>query len=173
LWAMGFFIVVNRIVIAEQGWMREFRLPSLISIFATLGLFSYSMYLTHELTIMQSWRWSNSAYLQVVNVFIAVVPATIFFAWVFFWFCEKPFMVRRGSTATKLAPAPAAIPKLAKEGFPSRAFPTSLRTRLYARLRRGAHISEPDAEPTTSAVGPTARLANTYSDSIAVADGQN
>jgi peptidoglycan/LPS O-acetylase OafA/YrhL len=160
---------VNRIVIAEQGWIRELRLPSLISIFATLGLFSYSMYLTHELTIMQSWRWSNSSYLQVVNVFIAVVPATILFAWMFFWFCEKPFMVRRGATTS----APAAIPKLAKEDFPSRAFPTSLRTRLYARLRRGAHIPEPDTEPTTSAVGPTARLANTYSDSIAVADGQN
>jgi len=171
LWGIGFFIVVNRIVIAEQGWTRQLRLPSLISMFATLGLFSYSMYLTHELTIMQSWRWSNSAYLQVVNVFIAIVPATIFFAWVFFWFCEKPFMVRRGATDSK--PAAAAIPKLAKEGFPSRAFPTSFRTRLYARLRRGARISAPDTEPTTSAVGPTARLANTYSDSIAVADGQN
>jgi len=171
LWGIGFFIVVNRIVIAEQGWTRQLRLPSLISMFATLGLFSYSMYLTHELTIMQSWRWSNSAYLQVVNVFIAIVPATIFFAWVFFWFCEKPFMVRRGAIDSK--PAAAAIPKLAKEGFPSRAFPTSFRTRLYARLRRGARISAPDTEPTTSAVGPTARLANTYSDSIAVADGQN
>ncbi|HJT66094.1 MAG TPA: acyltransferase [Pyrinomonadaceae bacterium] len=173
LWAIGFFIVANRIVIAEQGWMRELRLPTLISIFATLGLFSYSMYLTHELTIMQSWRWSNSAHLQVVNVFIAIVPATIFFAWVFFWFCEKPFMVRRGATATKPAAVDAALPKLAKEGFPSRAFLTSLRTRLYTRLRRGAHVSEPGAKPATSAVGPTTRLANTYSDSIAVADGQN
>ena len=171
LWAVGFFIVVNRIVVAELGWVRELRLPSLISIYATLGLFSYSMYLTHELTIMQSWRWSNSAYLQVVNVFIAIVPATIFFAWVFFWFCEKPFMVRHSATAP--AGATAAITKLAKEGFPSRAFLTRLRTRLYARLRRGAHLAEPDTEPTTSAVGPTARLANTYSDSIAVADGQN
>src|SRR6185369_14385896 len=134
------------------------------------GLFSYSMYLTHELTIMQSWRWSNSAYLQVVNVFIAIVPATIFFAWVFFWFCEKPFMVRRAATTP--AAATAVIPNLAKEGFPSRAFLTGLRTRLYTRLRR-ARISEPDTEPATGAVGQTTRLANSYSDSIAVADGQN
>jgi peptidoglycan/LPS O-acetylase OafA/YrhL len=158
LWGVGFFIVVNRIVVAEQGWNARKMLPSLISVFTTLGLFSYSIYLTHELTIMQSWRWSNPAHLQVVNVFIAIVPATLIFAWVFFWFCERPFMVHS---------------KLAKEGIPSRAFPTNLRTRLYVRLRRGAHIAESDAEPATAAVGPATRLANTYSDSIAVADGQN
>lgn len=158
LWATGFFIVINRLVIAEQGWARALKLPSLISIFATLGLFSYSMYLTHELTIMQSWRWSNPAHLQIVNVFIAIVPATIFFAWVFFWFFEKPFMAQA---------------KLVKEGLPSRAFLTSLRTRLHVRLRRGSRISESDIEPATAAVGPATRLGNTYADSIAVADGQN
>jgi peptidoglycan/LPS O-acetylase OafA/YrhL len=173
LWGLGFFIVVNRIVLTEQSWIRELKLPSPISIFATLGIFSYSLYLTHELVIMQSWRWSNSAYLQVVNVFIAVVPATIFFAWVFFWFCEKPFMVRRGATAPASAGAISLIPKLTKEGFPSRASLTSLRTRLHVRLRRRSDSSESDTEPAASAVGPTTRLANTYSDSIAVADGQN
>jgi len=158
LWGVGFFIVINRIVIAEQGWNARKILPTLISVFATLGLFSYSIYLTHELTIMQSWRWSNPAYLQVVNVFIAVVPATLFFAWVFFWFFEKPFMVHA---------------KLLKEGIPSRASLNSLRTRLHVRLRGSSHVSDSDTEPATGAVGPTARLANTYSDSIAVADGQN
>jgi len=158
LWGAGFFIVINRIVLAEQGWNSRKFLPALISVFATLGLFSYSIYLTHELTIMQSWRWSNSAYLQVVNVFIAIVPATLFFAWVFFWFFEKPFMIHA---------------KLVKEGIPSRASLNSLRTRLYVRLRRHSHVSDSGTEPATAAVGPTARLANTYSDSIAVADGQN
>jgi peptidoglycan/LPS O-acetylase OafA/YrhL len=175
LWGTGFFVVVNRLVIAEQGWMRQLRLPSLISIFATLGLFSYSMYLTHELTIMQSWRWSNPGHLQVVNVFIAIVPATIFFAWVFFWFFEKPFMTRRAAGVTNAAAVntTSTIPKLIKEGIPSRAFLTTLRTRLHVRLRRGSRISESGAEPTTATVGPATRLANTYSDSIAVADSQN
>ena len=158
LWGTGFFIVINRIVIAEQGWTRVLKLPSLISIFATLGMFSYSMYLTHELTIMQSWRWSNAARLQMTNVFIAIVPATIFFAWVFFWFCERPFMVHS---------------KLAKEGIPSRAFLTNLRAHLHARLRRGSRASESGTEPATATIGAAARLANTYSDSIAVADSQN
>lgn len=94
LWGLGFFIVVNRMVLAENGWLRHAKLPSLVSVFATLGVFSYSIYLTHELVIMQSWRWTNPASLQVENVFFVVLPATILFAWVFFWFCEKPFMVR-------------------------------------------------------------------------------
>jgi peptidoglycan/LPS O-acetylase OafA/YrhL len=94
LWGLGFFIIVNRLVLAEQSWVRQARMPSMVSIFATLGIFSYSIYLTHELVIMQSWRWANPAWLQIANVFIVVLPATILFAWIFFWFCEKPFMVR-------------------------------------------------------------------------------
>ncbi|HEY2963315.1 MAG TPA: acyltransferase [Pyrinomonadaceae bacterium] len=174
LWGLGFFIVINRIVIAEQGWVREFRLPTLISVFATLGLFSYSIYLTHELTIMQSWRWSNAAWLQLANVFIVIIPATLLFAWVFFWFCERPFMVRRGATASaSAAGSTTLVSQLAKEGFPSRALLTSFRTRLHVRLRGSSHSSESDAESTAGAAGPTARIANTYADSIAVADGQN
>ncbi len=100
LWGLGFFIVVNRMVLAEESWLRQAKLPSLVSFFSTLGIFSYSIYLTHELVIMQSWRWTNPAWLQLVNVFLVVIPATILFAWVFFWFCEKPFMVRRAASST-------------------------------------------------------------------------
>ena len=95
LWGLGFFILVNKMVLAEQSWLRQAKLPSLVSIFSTLGIFSYSIYLTHELVIMQSWRWVTPGRLQLENVLVAVIPATILFAWVFFWFCEKPFMVRR------------------------------------------------------------------------------
>jgi peptidoglycan/LPS O-acetylase OafA/YrhL len=95
LWGIGFFIVLNRAVLAEDGWIRALKLPSLISVFATLGVFSYSIYLTHELTIMQSWRFVNPAAWQMQNVFLITIPATIVFAWVFFWFCERPFMSKR------------------------------------------------------------------------------
>jgi Predicted acyltransferases len=95
IWGVGFFIVVNRAVIAEDSWLRQARIPSLISIFATLGVFSYSIYLTHELTIMESWRWVNPALGQIQNVFLIVLPATILAAWTFFWFCERPFMTRK------------------------------------------------------------------------------
>jgi peptidoglycan/LPS O-acetylase OafA/YrhL len=95
LWGLGFFILVNRLVLSEQGWLRRASVPSIVSMFATVGVFSYSLYLTHELVIIQSWRWANPAWLQSVNVLLLTVPATIFFAWIFFLFCERPFMVRR------------------------------------------------------------------------------
>ena len=173
-WGTGFFIVVNRIVQAELGWKARAKMPSFISIFAPIGLFSYSIYLTHELMIMQSWRWSDPARLQMWNVFLVVIPATLVFAFVYFWFCERPFMVRRGESEAAAEPQTASVLfKLTKEGSPSRAFYTTVRTRLNAFLRRGSNTADPDAEPATSAVGPTSRLANTYADSIAVADGQN
>jgi peptidoglycan/LPS O-acetylase OafA/YrhL len=103
LWGLGFFILVNRMVLAENSWLRQARLPSLVSVFSTLGIFSYSIYLTHELVIMQSWRWTHPSLLQLVNVFLVVIPATIVFAWVFFWFCEKPFMVRRAPKTIKVS----------------------------------------------------------------------
>jgi peptidoglycan/LPS O-acetylase OafA/YrhL len=109
LWGLGFFIVVNRTVLAEQSWLRQATLPSMVSIFSTLGVFSYSISLTHELVIMQSWRWTNPSWWQLANGFVVVVPATIIFAWVFFWFCEKPFMVRR-APSEKAAPAWATQP---------------------------------------------------------------
>jgi len=105
LWGLGFFIVVNRTVLAEQSWLRRATLPSLVSVFSTLGIFSYSIYLTHELVIMQSWRWTNPGWWQLANVFVVVVPAVIIFAWVFFWFSEKPFMVKN-------APSSKAVPAL-------------------------------------------------------------
>ena len=97
LWGLGFFIVINRAVLAEDGWVRNLRLPALVSVFATLGVFSYSIYLTHELVIMQSWQFISNSLSQLQNVVLIVLPATILFAWVFFWFCEKPYM-RKGKT---------------------------------------------------------------------------
>lgn len=108
MWGLGFFIVVNRMVLSEQSWLRQARLPMRVSVFATLGIFSYSIYLTHELVIMQSWRWTIPGWLQLVNVILIVIPATILFAWLFFWFCEKPFM-------TKRSPKEGSLPTLVTE----------------------------------------------------------
>jgi peptidoglycan/LPS O-acetylase OafA/YrhL len=91
MWGLGFFILVNRAVIAENGWLRRLSFPGLVSVFATLGIFSYSIYLTHEMVIMQSWRFIDSTLSPVLKTSL-VILATILFAWVFFWFCERPYM---------------------------------------------------------------------------------
>ena len=38
---------------------------------------------------------------QIQNVFLIVIPATILFAWIFFWFCERPFITRKPTTGLR------------------------------------------------------------------------
>lgn len=91
LWGFGFFVVVNRFVFAEQRWGAIAK-PRLIAGFAAIGVFSYSLYLTHELVIMQSWWFVFKSLPPMVNSFLVVTPATVAFAWLFYLFCEKPYM---------------------------------------------------------------------------------
>jgi peptidoglycan/LPS O-acetylase OafA/YrhL len=100
LWGFGFFVLVNRVVSAEYAWIGQLREPGAIrwafakgvTAAATVGVFSYSLYLTHELVIMQSWSFTIKELPLMVNALAIVVPATIAFAWLFFRFCEKPYM---------------------------------------------------------------------------------
>ena len=91
-WGFGFFIVVNRLVQTEKSWGSELRKPKVLAAFAAIGVFSYSLYLTHELVIMQSWWFVIKGLPPMINTFLIVTPATIVFAWLFFLFFEKPFM---------------------------------------------------------------------------------
>jgi peptidoglycan/LPS O-acetylase OafA/YrhL len=95
MWGLGFFMIVNRAVIAEREWIKKLTMPTLVTAFATLGVFSYSIYLIHELVIMQSWRFVEAWLPHVANIFVVTIPATILFAWIFFWFCERPYMRKR------------------------------------------------------------------------------
>ncbi|HEV7744153.1 MAG TPA: acyltransferase [Pyrinomonadaceae bacterium] len=108
LWGFGFFVVVNRAVQAEQAWANKgslrnatFRFsfaslaPKLVAAVAFVGVFSYSLYLTHELVIIQSWRIVSTSLPPVLNTFLIVIPATVGFAWLFYLFCEKPYMRSR------------------------------------------------------------------------------
>jgi peptidoglycan/LPS O-acetylase OafA/YrhL len=118
LWGIGFFILVNRTVLAEKSWVKQLRMPTVISLFATLGVFSYSIYLTHELTIMQSWRYIVPSFPPLMNLLLVVLPATIFFAWVFFWFCEKPYMRKAEAKKKRMQhfiDEPSRVPELEPE----------------------------------------------------------
>ncbi len=109
LWGFGFFVLVNRVVSAEYAWVRQLREPGGIrrlfakgvTAAATVGVFSYSLYLTHELVIMQSWSFTIKELPQMVNALVIVVPATIAFAWLFFRFCEKPYMRKAVGTSDR------------------------------------------------------------------------
>ncbi|HKZ02844.1 MAG TPA: hypothetical protein VJ180_11420, partial [Pyrinomonadaceae bacterium] len=81
------------------------------------GIFSYSLYLTHELVIMQSWRFVINWLPPMVNTFLVLTPLTIIFAWVFFRFCEKPYMRRSGKYKRPVERSTAAdmFPVLAEE----------------------------------------------------------
>lgn len=92
LWGFGFFVIVNRAVNAERRWVDRLRQPRLVTIAAGIGVFSYSLYLTHELVIMQSWRFTVYSLPPILNTLLVIVPATVGFAWLYYRFCEKPYM---------------------------------------------------------------------------------
>jgi peptidoglycan/LPS O-acetylase OafA/YrhL len=107
VWGLGFFILVNRVVQAEQLWLvAKVVKPGVVARItirvvaaaAFVGVFSYSLYLTHELVIMQSWSFVIREFPPILNSLLIVVPATLAFAWVFYRFCEKPYMRKAGGT---------------------------------------------------------------------------
>lgn len=139
-WGFGFFVVVNRFVHAEKSWLSELGKPRLIAAFAAIGVFSYSLYLTHELVIMQSWWFVFHSLPPIVNTFLVVTPATIAFAWLFFLFCEKPYMrktVRSSEPEVRIPEFEVRIPEFSAStrpvassefgvsGFPFKATPES------------------------------------------------
>lgn len=98
LWGFGFFVIVNRAVNAERRWADRVRQPRLVAIAAGIGVFSYSLYLTHELVIMQSWRFAVYSLPPILNTLLVIVPATVGFAWFYYRFCEKPYMRKQPAT---------------------------------------------------------------------------
>ena len=92
VWGLGFFVIVNAAVFAEDGWLRRLTMPRLVQIFGWVGIFSYSLYLTHELVVMQSWRFGSWHRFPMANTILLVVPAALAAAWLFFRFCERPYM---------------------------------------------------------------------------------
>ena len=95
IWGLGFFIVINRAVQVERSWIQALRTPRLVAGLAAIGVFSYSLYLTHELVIMRSYAFVFKDWPPMLNALLIVTPATVVFAWLFFLFCEKPYMQKK------------------------------------------------------------------------------
>lgn len=109
-WGLGFFILVNRAVQAENAWLARLTEPRIaariavrvVAAAAFVGVFSYSLYLTHELVIMQSWWFVIEGFPPILNTLLIVIPATVAFAWLFFRFCEKPYMRKVAPRAVRM-----------------------------------------------------------------------
>lgn len=124
LLGFGFFVLVNCAV----GWERRRQqardtaidgavtntrtvsYPVVVNAAATLGLFSYSLYLTHELVIMQAWRFPTSLP-PILHTLLFLVPLTIVFAWVFFNWCEQPYMKKSAKKRREREHADEIFPK--------------------------------------------------------------
>lgn len=88
-WGVGFFILVNYSVAAEQRWSR---VPRLIPALAFVGLISYSLYLTHSLVLMH-WYWFGFTELHIRTITVVILtPLSVAFAWGYFRLFERPFM---------------------------------------------------------------------------------
>jgi peptidoglycan/LPS O-acetylase OafA/YrhL len=98
-WGVGFFVLVNYAVAAEQRWrLKSTPVPRLIPALASVGLISYSLYLTHSFVLMH-WYWFGFTRLHILTISLLIMtPLSVAFAWVFFRVFERPFMT---STSVK------------------------------------------------------------------------
>jgi len=104
-WGLGFFVLVNSAVRAEQRRREMARRASrLLVALAGLGLISYSLYLTHLFVLMQ-WYWFGFTRLHIPAISVVIMtPLSVLFAWMFFRLFERPFMsasVGMGAHATR------------------------------------------------------------------------
>ena len=116
VWGLGFFIVVNRFVHAEKSWLKELGKPRLVAAFAAIGVFSYSLYLTHELVIMQSWWFVIEGLPPMINTLL-LHARTIGFAWLFS-VCENVYDKTVPSSRFESEFLAGSVPSLSS-GFPA------------------------------------------------------
>jgi len=87
VWGIGFFALVNSLMRYEGKWTSR-----LVNVTAFVGLFSYSLYLTHEFVL-----GTTAIYTGIVSLLLAMV-----FAYIFFLLFERPFLSK---TSARLEPA--------------------------------------------------------------------
>ena len=104
-WGVGFFIFVNYAVAAEQRWRH---VPRLILPLASIGLISYSLYLTHSF-VMMHWYWFGFTEWHTRSIsLLLTMPLSVVFGWLFFRLCERPFMTPSAAVREKSAHSAAA-----------------------------------------------------------------
>ncbi len=111
VWGAGFFVLVNWAVAREQRGELWSRWPAAVKALAGVGVFSYSLYLTHEIVEWHAWplaaAWLEQSGLLMPHVVVAAVllVASLLFARGFFELFERPFLSRSRSRAVRPAVA--------------------------------------------------------------------
>jgi len=99
LWGLGYFILMNYFVSLESNWKESGAVAFTMRKLADVGLFSYSLYLTHQIWMehfpfraLHLWtgisdstiRWSATILLPLIALYLA---------WILFQTVERHFMV--------------------------------------------------------------------------------
>ena len=100
-------MILNRLVTLEPAWKAPDKAPRLVRGLARVGLFSYSLYLTHEIIITYfSDVFSRWCGIERNSLFLlALTPLCVALAWLFFQLFERPFV-----TGSAPVPSPRIIP---------------------------------------------------------------
>jgi peptidoglycan/LPS O-acetylase OafA/YrhL len=112
---LGFFVILNWFVAVESTWPLRRLAPWLVRRLARIGLFSYSLYLTHEIVMthfsVSLARWCG---LERGALFLlSLTPLCLALAWVFYQLFERPFMhggARLRSPVAQIIPEPQGLP---------------------------------------------------------------
>jgi len=94
IWGLGFFVIINQMVRSEQRRVKtRLGTPRLVAGFASVGMFSYSLYLTHELLITYTSEFVQERYgISTALVMSALIPLSVVLAWCYFHLVEKHFV---------------------------------------------------------------------------------
>ncbi|GAC1446628.1 MAG: acyltransferase [Pyrinomonadaceae bacterium] len=104
MWGLGFFVILNCAVHREAIRREKLRTPRGVTMLAAIGVFSYSLYLAHQLVIMGVYK----AYFVFIPFYylhlpqkgvelLVVTPLCVAGAWIFFRLFERPFLSRKAT----------------------------------------------------------------------------
>ena len=105
LWGLGFFILINRFVHAERKWREWLDAPRLVRWSATVGLFSYSLYLIHQLVLLEMWRFWILRMPSFLIALLVMAPLCVACSYAFYRYCERPFLPQPAKPAIFSPPA--------------------------------------------------------------------
>lgn len=90
LWGFGAFVLLNWAVRLEKWWVATERISgSIVQSLAGIGVFSYSLYLVHEVVLT---TFHDLAFVSPVLFVTGVIAVSLASAWIFFLMFERPHL---------------------------------------------------------------------------------